>query len=154
MLNTGLNYRQAAKRTITFMVVGLVFAAMFASSASANSIGRCATHHVDTGQELFKAWDSEGVVSDSIPIISSAGYRHIDGDVHSWMKDRVVKMKTAEAATFVDYGCDTSGGIFGAGTIEFEKGTTIMAALPAKYDISDYCGIKAHKGCEKVITTA
>lgn len=154
---------------IALMVIGSLLP-VFASSAYADSSGRCGGH-VTTGKELYEEWRGEGVTSQAAQVVKSAGYHAEDDDLKSWMHERVVKAKLAKSVTLVDYGCHP-GELFGVGTRDFAKGVTVMIALPKKLSKSDLCSakyrkklkrlrkhkkykrLKRLKGCKRIVVTA
>jgi|GEM_PF-4655965 len=143
--------KKAAKRTAPLAVVGLVFAATMAFSASsASAYGQCGGA-VSNGSAIYKSWQAMGVVSQAQEVVESAGFHRMDGSLKSWMKERVVKAKLASSASPVDYGCQP-GNLFSVGKRTQAKGTPVLVALPLKYAKTDIRSTP-HKGYKRIVVS-
>jgi hypothetical protein len=130
------------------LIAVLAFGAYFVPNASA--YGQCGGE-VSNGDQLYKAWEVKGVTHQAAEVVKSAGFHRMDGGLHKWMHQRVIKARLAKAASPEDFGCHP-GELFSVGNRTLPKGTWVMVALPPNLEKSDVSstprkGFKRTKVC-------
>lgn len=126
-------FKKLAGLSITSVVVGLVFAAMFAPSAFATNghqdhQGACArsTSSIPKGVGDLKF---NGVLQFSANAVGIHGF---DGSLKKQMEEQLVVGVVAKSVTTSNHGCTGTGGVFGAGGRTLFKGEKVVVRFPLK----------------------